>query len=63
MKFIIIKCFDCNGFTFAIEEHKCQWIASEEHNDEVSEFCCPSCGNQIWKEDSDIIGEFTYVKE
>jgi hypothetical protein len=62
MNLIIIECLDCNGFKFAVEEKDFNWISDEDNNDKVSEFCCPSCANQIWEKDTNILGEVVFQK-
>lgn len=60
MLFVMIKCCDCDGFQFAIPKKYADFYESNGYL--ISEFVCPSCHNQVWKEDSEIVGEFEYNK-
>ena len=58
MKFVMIECLDCSGFKFAIEKKEFNWMENE--HGKVSEFTCPSCNNQIWEQDTNVLGEFDF---
>jgi hypothetical protein len=58
MKFVMIECLDCSGFKFAIPKAEFYWFENEFGK--VSEFSCPSCNNQIWQQDTNVLGSFDY---
>jgi hypothetical protein len=62
-KFIVMACLDCDGYEFAIPESENKWNFNTEHQERVSEFRCPNCGNELWEECMNLLGEVTFTEK